>query len=81
MSQWWQERYGLVIRIAGNQYNADARQTREILELASQRVKEGIYAIEFNDKGVIRILNEPIVNDVKRYRKDAGKRGIKVYVK
>ena len=81
MSRWWQARCGLVIKIARRQYNADKRQTREILELASQRVKEGIYAIEFIDKGVIRILSEPIVDDAKRYKKDAGKRGIRVYMK
>ena len=81
MSQWWQVRCGLVIKIAGRQYNADKRQTREILELASNRVAKGIYAIEFVDKGVIRILSEPIVADVKRYKKDAGKRGIKVYAR
>ena len=71
----------MIIKIAGNQYNADKRQTREILELASNRVAKGIYAIEFVDKGVIRILSEPIVADVKRYKKDAGKRGIKVYAR
>ena len=69
----------MIIRIKGQQYNADTRQTRELLELASQRVDKGIYAIEYNDKGIIRILDEPILD--KQWAKDAGRRGIRVYAK
>ena len=54
------------------------RQARNLLNIASEQVPQGIYAVEFS--GYIEMLNMPMSSeDIKAKRKELGRQGIRVY--
>ena len=56
------------------------RQARNLLDIASEQVPQGIYAIEMIGKGYIELLNLPMNSaEIKKKRKEYGKHGFKVY--
>lgn len=56
------------------------KQARNLLNVASEQVPQGIYAIEMIGKGYIELLNLPMNSaEIKKKRKEYGKQGFKVY--
>lgn len=56
------------------------KQANNLLNVASEQVPSGIYAIELIGKGYIELLNMPLTpKQIKQKRKEYGKQGIKVY--
>ena len=56
------------------------KQARNLLNIASEQVPCGIYAIEMVDKGYIELLNLPMTSaEIEKKRKEYGKQGFKVY--
>ena len=56
------------------------KETRSLLDVASDLVPCGIYAIEKIGKGYIELMNQPMTPaEVKKARKEYGKQGYKVY--
>ena len=56
------------------------KQANNLLNVASEQVPSGIYAIEHIGKGYIELMNMPMTPaEIKKARKEYGKAGVKIY--
>lgn len=56
------------------------RQATNLLNVASEQVPSGIYAIEKIGKGYMELTNIPLTpKEIKQKRKEYGKQGYKIY--
>lgn len=70
----------MVIRVANNYYKVTRSEARKLLQVASDLVPNGIYAVEKKDKGYMELVNLPMSPEgIKKTVKEYGQQGWKVY--
>lgn len=56
------------------------QQAKGVLQIASEQVPSGIYAVEKVGQGYIELVNMPMTKrEIKKKRKEYGRQGFKVY--
>jgi len=70
----------MIIKVANNLYQMSRKQANKVLEVASEQVPSGVYAIEQIGKGYMELTNIPMTpKEIKQAVKEYGKQGMKLY--